>query len=157
MTHILRTSTEHKTASLADEGNYAYFCSRERYLDRSAWKHSKASRKYDTSGPSQNYDWTFFACSYYYTNQIYYVPQKVIHIIQSYFASHSIRDKRVLWCKVPEINKQTLLFETQQEAVYFKISAKYDSITLTKALLFRRRLTMMCPLSVIYVFIFISH
>ena len=24
MTHILRTSTEHKTASLADEGNYAY-------------------------------------------------------------------------------------------------------------------------------------
>ena len=25
MTHILRTSTEHKTASLADEDNYAYF------------------------------------------------------------------------------------------------------------------------------------
>ena len=24
MTHILRTSTEHKTASLADEGNSAY-------------------------------------------------------------------------------------------------------------------------------------
>ena len=24
MSHILRTSTEHKTASLADEGNYAY-------------------------------------------------------------------------------------------------------------------------------------
>ena len=24
MTHILRTSTEHKTASLADEDNYAY-------------------------------------------------------------------------------------------------------------------------------------
>ena len=66
MTHILRTSTEHKTASIADEGNSAYcslavpttlntykamefnierspqyselgtFCSRERYLNHSA-------------------------------------------------------------------------------------------------------------------------
>ena len=45
MTHILRTSTEHKTASLADEGNSEYsqsrgalgtFCSRERCLNRSA-------------------------------------------------------------------------------------------------------------------------
>ena len=25
MSHILRTSTEHKTASLADEGNSAYY------------------------------------------------------------------------------------------------------------------------------------
>ena len=35
--------------------------------------------------------------------------------------------------------------------------AKYAPGTLIKALLFRRRLTMMFPLGIIYVFIFISH
>ena len=42
MSHILRTSTERKTASLADEGNSAYFQSSGAHKEFYFWRHNKA-------------------------------------------------------------------------------------------------------------------
>ena len=53
--------------------------------------------------------------------------------------------------RIPVDIYQTIIFmfKTKQEAVKFKMSTKYAPRTLTKSLMFRRRLAMMCPLGII--------